>query len=180
MFKKKKKSEPASIKGKWVKLEYKCKIYISYIQSASNKEMCYKFLWLGSSHGNPRKSNTCFSLSNFKLALPLIPCIQFIPLLSQYYTHIIHNKHAKHIISSSRSYPFFPRTMSRMKQSRAIKSESLWNRQYSQPVPNTKGKFKPRIGKQRGYSNYNQLEEDRFYARIIDWYLVVDLTRHFL
>lgn len=32
----------------------------------------HKFLSCGSSAGNPRNSNTCFSVSNFKLALPLV------------------------------------------------------------------------------------------------------------
>lgn len=34
----------------------------------------HKFLSLGSSHGNPRKSNTSFSVPNFKTAVPLLPC----------------------------------------------------------------------------------------------------------
>lgn len=32
----------------------------------------HRFLSFGSSAGNPRNSNTCFSVSNFKLALPLV------------------------------------------------------------------------------------------------------------
>ena len=36
---------------------------------------CHRFLSRGSSQGNPRKSNTSFSVAKCKLALALVPCM---------------------------------------------------------------------------------------------------------
>lgn len=77
----------------------------------------HKFLSFGSSQGNPRKSNTCFSVSNFKLALPLVCALDAVSDQHEKWRKKERQEQSETYVSATKQtiYPFSTWTMSSWK-----------------------------------------------------------------